>query len=232
MQTGSDHRQHPPRAVRTDRGPLVRPAGSQAVLDIDLIDLATADLPTTLPDTDEPTPAEVAVLAPRLAAADAFAVVTPEFNSSFPAPLKTALDWYYEEWHAKPVAIVSYGRESGGLYAAAQLRQVFTELQAVTIRNTVTLPCYWEQFTADGDWPRPAAGYEAAGQAHARPARLVGPSAPGRAHQAPVPTLRNEGKNHAEAHRVHLRHPERRHLQPAGLAGPYWDDEHFGYSGR
>jgi NAD(P)H-dependent FMN reductase len=129
--------------------------------EVDLIDLATANLPTTLPDTDDETPAEVAVLAPRLATADAFAVVTPEYNSSFPAPLKTALDWYYEEWHAKPVAIVSYGRETGGLCATAQLRQVFTELQAVTIRNAVTLPCYWEQFTADGDWPRPTAGYEA-----------------------------------------------------------------------
>src|SRR5688500_10113632 len=136
-------------------------AAKRADFDIDVVDLATANLPQTLSDTDEPTPAEVAVLAPRLAAADAFAVVTPEYNSSFPASLKTALDWYYEEWHAKPVAIVAYGRETGGLYAAAQLRQVFTELQAVAIRNTVTLPCYWEQFAADGSWPRPGSGYEA-----------------------------------------------------------------------
>jgi NAD(P)H-dependent FMN reductase len=128
---------------------------------IDLVDLAAAHLPSTLPDTDDETPAEVAVLAPRLADADAFAVVTPEINSSFPAPLKTALDWYYDEWHAKPVALVSYGRETGGRCAALQLRQVFAELHAVTIRNTVALPCYWEQFTADGDWPRPSAGYEA-----------------------------------------------------------------------
>lgn len=75
------------------------------------------------------------------------------------ASLKTALDWY-DEWHAKPVAIVSYGREHGSCHATAQL--VFTELQAVTIRNTVGLPCYWEQFTADGGWPKPSAGYEAA----------------------------------------------------------------------
>ncbi|MEU4395971.1 NAD(P)H-dependent oxidoreductase [Kribbella sp. NPDC023855] len=136
-------------------------AAKRADLDIDVVDLATANLPQTLSDTDEPTPTEVAVLAPRLAAADAFAVVTPEYNSSFPASLKTALDWYYEEWHAKPVAIVAYGRETGGLYAVAQLRQVFTELQAVAIRNTVTLPCYWEQFAADGSWPRPGSGYEA-----------------------------------------------------------------------
>jgi NAD(P)H-dependent FMN reductase len=137
-------------------------AAKRAAFDVDLVDLAVANLPSTLTDTDEPTPAEVAVLAPRLAAADAFAVVTPEYNSSFPAPLKTALDWYYEEWHAKPVAIVTYGRETGGLYAAAQLRQVFTELQAVAIRNTVSLPCYWEQFAADGSWPRPGSGYDAA----------------------------------------------------------------------
>ena len=136
-------------------------AAKRADLDVDVVDLATANLPQTLTDTDEPTPAAVAVLAPRLAAADAFAVVTPEYNSSFPAPLKTALDWYYEEWHAKPVAIVSYGRETGGRNATAQLRQVFTELQAVTICSTVALPCYWEQFTADGDWPRASAGYEA-----------------------------------------------------------------------
>ena len=137
-------------------------AAKRADLDVDVIDLVTAGLPPTLTDTDEPRPAAVAVLAPRLAAADAFAVVTPEYNCSFPAPLKTALDWYYEEWHAKPVAIVAYGRESGGLYAVAQLRQVFTELQAVTIRNTVTLPCYWEQFAADGSGPRPGTGYDAA----------------------------------------------------------------------
>jgi NAD(P)H-dependent FMN reductase len=129
--------------------------------EIDLVDLAAARLPDTQPDTDDQTPQEVQQLGSRLATADAFAVVTPEINCSFPASLKTALDWYYDEWHAKPVAIVSYGREHGGCHATAQLRQVFTELQAVTIRNTVALPCYWEQFTADGSWPKPSAGYEA-----------------------------------------------------------------------
>lgn len=134
-------------------------------LDVDLIDLATAGLPAVLTDHDEAVPAPVTVLAPRLAAADAFTVVTPEYNSSFPAPLKTAIDWYYEEWHAKPVGIVSYGRETGGLYAAAQLRQVFTGLHAVPLCDAVPLPCYWEQFATDGSWPRPSAGYDAAAKA-------------------------------------------------------------------
>ncbi|WP_329092433.1 MULTISPECIES: NADPH-dependent FMN reductase [unclassified Streptosporangium] len=126
-------------------------------LDIDLIDLAETGLPQTLSDQDEPAPAEVAALAPRLAAADAFVVVTPEYNRSFPAPLKTAIDWYHEEWQAKPVAFVAYGRDSGGLHAVEQLRQVFTELHAVAIRDAVTLPRYWELFAADGTWPKATA---------------------------------------------------------------------------
>jgi NAD(P)H-dependent FMN reductase len=126
-------------------------------LEVDLVDLAEAGLPQTLTDEGEPLPGTVADLAVRLAAADAFVVVTPEYNRSFPAPLKTAIDWYYEEWQAKPVAFVAYGRESGGLHAIDQLRQIFTELHAVPLRDAVSLPRYWNLFAADGTWPKAAA---------------------------------------------------------------------------
>ncbi|MEU8248258.1 NAD(P)H-dependent oxidoreductase [Nonomuraea sp. NPDC048916] len=134
-------------------------------LDIDLVDLAEADLPQTLTDHEEPLPERVRALAPRLTAADAFAVVTPEYNRSFPAPLKTAIDWYHEEWQAKPVTFVAYGRESGGLHAIEQLRQVFTELHAVAIRDVISLPCYWDLFAADGTWPKATAECNAAATA-------------------------------------------------------------------
>jgi NAD(P)H-dependent FMN reductase len=123
-------------------------------LDIDLIDLAQARLPSTLRDHDELVPSRVRRLGKRLAAADAFVIVTPEYNQSFPAPLKTAIDWFYEEWHAKPVAFVAYGRESGGLHAVAQLRQIFAELHAAPIQSAISLPCYWDLFAADGSWPK------------------------------------------------------------------------------
>jgi NAD(P)H-dependent FMN reductase len=93
----------------------------------------------------------------------------------------TALDWYYDEWHAKSVAIVSYGREHGGCHATAQLRQVFTELQAVTIRNTVALPCYWEQCTRRRRLAQAFRRLRGSSQNHARPARLVGRNSTGRA---------------------------------------------------
>ena len=86
----------------------------------------------------------------RMAAADAFLVVTPEYNHGYPAPLKSLIDSVGPEWHAKPVAFVSYGGVSGGLRAVEQLRLVFAELHAVTIRDSVSFASAWEQFDSSG----------------------------------------------------------------------------------
>lgn len=85
----------------------------------------------------------------RLARADAFVVVTPEYNHGYPAPLKALIDSANAEWHAKPVAFVSYGGISGGLRAVEQLRLVFAELHAVTIRDTVSFANASDRFDAD-----------------------------------------------------------------------------------
>ncbi len=125
---------------------------------VDVVDLAEARLPVVL--TREPAP-EVAALAPRLDAADAFVVVTPEYNHAYPASLKNAIDWHYTQWQAKPVGFVSYGGLAGGLRAVEQLRLVFAELHAVTIRETVSFHNAWDQFDADGQ-PKDTAGPNAA----------------------------------------------------------------------
>jgi len=49
-----------------------------------------------------------------VASADAFVFVMPEYNFSFTAPLKNALDYLQKEWMHKPVGIVSYGRDIWG----------------------------------------------------------------------------------------------------------------------
>lgn len=94
-------------------------------------------------------------LGEHLGAADAFIVVTPEYNHGYPAALKSLIDSVGAEWHAKPVAFVSYGGISGGIRAAEQLRQVFAELHAVTLRDSVTFTKAWEQFQADGTLKHP-----------------------------------------------------------------------------
>lgn len=123
-------------------------------LDLDLIDLADVDLPLVMPDWGgSPDPRAAAVLAevsPRLAAAEAFVVVTPEYNHSYPASLKNFLDWHREEWRAKPAGFVSYGGIGGGLRAVEALRLVFAELHAVTVRDSVSLHGPWSGLGRDG----------------------------------------------------------------------------------
>jgi NAD(P)H-dependent FMN reductase len=93
---------------------------------------------------------EAASVQQRIADADAFIVVTPEYNHGYPAPLKALIDSVGAEWHAKPVGFVSYGGISGGLRAVEQLRQVFAELHAVSVRDSVSFAGAWEQFDAKG----------------------------------------------------------------------------------
>ncbi|MFF0422862.1 NADPH-dependent FMN reductase [Streptomyces sp. NPDC004520] len=130
-------------------------AADRPDLAVDVVDLAETPLPTVLPHlgqapADEADLALLRAVSPRLAAADAFVVVTPEYNHSYPASLKNAIDWHNGEWHAKPVAFVSYGGFSAGLRAVEHLRGVFAELHAVTLRESVGLPGVWGRFDAEG----------------------------------------------------------------------------------
>ncbi|MER5183893.1 NAD(P)H-dependent oxidoreductase [Streptomyces sp. NPDC002896] len=123
---------------------------------VEVIDLADTDIPLELPSVppamqpDLPRPAGMAGLTRRLKAADAIVVVTPDYNRSFPASLKAAIDWHYTEWQAKPIGFVGYSGASGGLLAIEQLRQVFNELQAHTVRDYVSFPRYYLLFSPDG----------------------------------------------------------------------------------
>lgn len=122
---------------------------------LDVVDLAEADLPTDGPPAGgAPSP-----VSERLAAADGFVVLTPEYNHSFPAALKHAVDWHHAEWARKPVAFVGYGAGAGGARAVEQLRQVFPELRATTVRDAVLLRQPWERVGDDGSY-RPASGEE------------------------------------------------------------------------
>ncbi|MFI6358575.1 NADPH-dependent FMN reductase [Streptomyces sp. NPDC050743] len=144
-------------SVREGRfGPVVgnwfaAEAAGRPDLTVDVIDLADHELPHALSFNPAPAAAEaLAQVSPRLAEADAFVVVTPEYNHSFPASVKQLIDWHSVQWRAKPVGFVSYGGLSGGLRAVEQLRPVFAELHAVTVRDVVSFHNAWEQFGPDG----------------------------------------------------------------------------------
>ncbi len=75
----------------------------------------------------------------KIAEADAFIIVAPEYNHGYPAVLKNALDYAYQEWNNKPVAYVAYGSAMGAR-TVEQLRLVAVELQMVPIRNAIHMP--------------------------------------------------------------------------------------------
>ena len=137
---------------------FIRQAALRRDLTLDVIDLADQQLPAVYPASpDEATAAYVR----RIAHADAFVVITPEYNHGYPASLKQAIDLPHEEWQAKPVGFVSYGGQAGGLRAVEQLRQVFAELHAVSARSTVSFHNAWDRFDEAGQ-PHDTTGTAAA----------------------------------------------------------------------
>jgi NAD(P)H-dependent FMN reductase len=143
-------------SVREGRfGPVVgswvtEQAREHGGFDVDVIDLADVDIPLALPAASPkyagdayPRPASMQGLSDRLAAAEAFILITPEYNHSYPASLKAMIDWHFTQWVAKPVAFVSYGGAAGGRHAVLHLENVLTELHAVTIRDGLAFPNYF-----------------------------------------------------------------------------------------
>ncbi|CAL9619188.1 hypothetical protein SUDANB6_05822 [Streptomyces sp. enrichment culture] len=122
--------------------------------EVDVLDLTELSLPMVMPDFGgQPDAATAAVrdeIAGRLAAADAFVLVTPEYNHSYPAALKNVLDWFRAEWSAKAFGLVSYGGQGGGIRAAEHLRQVVAELHSVTVRDAMSFHNAWDLFDEQG----------------------------------------------------------------------------------
>lgn len=125
---------------------------------LDVLDLAALELPISPIRAPHVAKQELAL---RVGRADAFIVVTPEYNHGYPAVLKAAIDHVYHEWQAKPVGFISYGGISGGLRAVEQLRQVFAELHAVTIRNGVSFAGAHTLFDEQGHIREPEASVTA-----------------------------------------------------------------------
>lgn len=121
---------------------------------VELLDLKEWNIPLL---HDATTPSEgiyndpiVKKWAEKIAQADAYIIVTPEYNHGYSAVLKNALDVIYKEWHHKPIGFISYGGSAGGARAVEQLRQVAVELQMAPIRESVAIPFIWNEIDEQG----------------------------------------------------------------------------------
>lgn len=68
----------------------------------------------------------------KLNEADAFVLVTPEYNRSYSSVLKNAIDYTDFQFAKKAVAIVAHG-STGGAQAVASLRIALPGAQAITV---------------------------------------------------------------------------------------------------
>lgn len=122
----------------------------------ELLDLAEINLPFM----DEPEPPmqhkyskeHTQKWAAKIAEADGFVFVTPEYNHSLSPALKNAIDYLFQEWNFKPVVFVSYGSLAGGSRAVEHLRGVAAEIKMYDLREQVMLPNYWESLNEKGEY--------------------------------------------------------------------------------
>lgn len=121
----------------------------------ELVDLKEIDLPSldvALPPSMVPSNQNdhQAAWAKIIGDADGFVFVTSEYNHSFPASLKNAIDFVSHEWAHKPVAFVSYGADAGGIRAIEHLRTVVSWLKMYDISYFVHLPNYFAGLDESG----------------------------------------------------------------------------------
>jgi NAD(P)H-dependent FMN reductase len=98
-------------------------------------------------------------LAGMYRAADAFVIVTGEYNHSLPPALTNLLDHFLEEYYFRPSAIVSYSAgQLGGVRAAVHLQALVCELGMPSISSTFPVPRVASAFDEDGNELTPGAG--------------------------------------------------------------------------
>jgi NAD(P)H-dependent FMN reductase len=90
-------------------------------------------------------------LATSIRAADAFVIVSGEYNHSIPPALSNLLDHFLEEYFFRPSAIVCYSAGAfGGVRAAIQLRALLCELGMPSTPSMFAVPKVRSAFTDDG----------------------------------------------------------------------------------
>jgi NAD(P)H-dependent FMN reductase len=118
-------------------------AEAEGTFDVVLVDLVDYDLPLfnepRQPVTKQYEFEYTKKWSATIARADALVFVIPEYNHSFNAATKNAIDFLHHEWKHKPVGIVSYGSMAMGVRAVQALKPIFAALRLI-FSGEVTIP--------------------------------------------------------------------------------------------
>jgi len=129
-------------------------AQAHAGFEVELVDLKAENLPMF----DEPRHPRLQQYehehtkrwSAKIAGADAFVFVTPEYNHGAPPSLINALDYLVHEWAHKPVSFVSYGGPAGGTRAVQMVKPMLIALKLVTLMESVMVPVFTQSIDEQG----------------------------------------------------------------------------------
>ncbi len=112
----------------------------------DIVDLAAMDLPmfTVARSSDPERSPDVSELTEQMIDADAWIVVAPEYNGSFPPTLNNAIAWLSRDWQnfrkmctGKPVGLATHSG-GGGAHVIMSMRSMFAFLGADVMGRSLT----------------------------------------------------------------------------------------------
>ena len=90
-------------------------------------------------------------LAGQIRSADAYIIVSGEYNHSIPPAISNLLDHFLEDYFWRPSGIVCYSAGGfGGVRAAMQLRAMLCELGTPSIPSLLPVPHVQDSFDEDG----------------------------------------------------------------------------------
>jgi NAD(P)H-dependent FMN reductase len=119
----------------------------------EIIDIKDWDLPPvqSVFVSVERTPEAFRPLAERIFNADAFILVTPEYNGSYSPAMKNLLDHFPKQYH-KPFGIVTASPGAmGGMRAAQQLLQLVPALFGIASPYLLIVPAVDKKFDDEGN---------------------------------------------------------------------------------
>ncbi len=121
---------------------------------VGILDVREWNFPTLQEEvysSEQKTPDHYKPLARRMFAADAFILLTPEYNGSYTPPLKNLFDHFPKQLH-KPFGIVTASTGSlGGIRAALQLQLLICALFGIPSPYMLITPQVDKKFDASGN---------------------------------------------------------------------------------
>lgn len=159
----------PGRSAPLVAGWFIEQARQHGQFEVEVIDLAEVNLPlmdeSAHPRLRQYGNEHTRSWSETVSRADAYVIVTPEYDHVPPAALTNAFQYLVQEWAYKPAGFVSYGGVSAGLRGVQQTKLLLNALRMVPVVEAVSIPFYAQHVDSDNGTFDPGEPQEKAAQA-------------------------------------------------------------------